>query len=153
MTHDEIIDTLNDLIRVCNDGVEGFRTCAEHANISSATLKSMLTQRQHECASASDALRSLVLEQGADAVTGTTVGGALRRGWLVVKTSVTGKTDRAVLEECERGEDVAKEAYRKALAQGLPSPIRAVVEIQYQGVLRNHDLIKKLRDEAELAHH
>jgi uncharacterized protein (TIGR02284 family) len=152
MTRDEIISTLNDLIEVCNDGSEGFRVCAEDAEVDSPQLKSLLTARQRECASASDALRAVVLEQGADPATGTTVGGSLRRGWLNLKTAVTGKKDLAVLQACEKGEDVAKEAYRKALAKDLPSPIRTLVEQQYQGVLRNHDQIKALRDNEKVAH-
>ena len=73
----------------------------------------------------------------------------MHRGWLNVKTAITGKSDVAVLEECERGEDIAKKSYSRALAQPLPDAIRAVVERQYQGVLRNHDQIKMLRDEAK----
>ncbi|MBV8635803.1 MAG: PA2169 family four-helix-bundle protein [Burkholderiaceae bacterium] len=147
MTNEEIISTLNELIKVCNDGSEGFKACAEHANVDSPKLKMLLVERQRECASASDALRALVVEQGADPATGTTASGALHRGWLDIKTAVSGKKDLAVLEECERGEDAAKEAYRKALAKDLPSPIRAIIEMQYQGVLRNHDQIRALRDE------
>ncbi|WP_410343130.1 PA2169 family four-helix-bundle protein, partial [Thioalkalivibrio sp.] len=50
-------------------------------------------------------------------------------------------------DECERGEDVAKESYQEALEnQALPPDIRAVVERQYKGVLRNHDQVKALRD-------
>ena len=90
----------------------------------------------------------MVRDLGGTPADGTTAAGALHRGWLNVKTAITGKSDRAVLEECERGEDVAKLAYQKALAKELPESIRIVVERQYQGVLRNHDLIKGLRDEA-----
>lgn len=153
MTHDEIVSTLNDLIKVCNDGSEGFKACAEHADVESGALKTLLVQRQRECVSASDALRALVVQQGGEAATGTTIGGSLRRGWLDIKANIAGKKDLAVLEECERGEDVAKAAYKKALDKGLPPPIRAVVEQQYQGVLRNHDQIKVLRDGEKLAQH
>lgn len=51
-----------------------------------------------------------------------------------------------MLNECERGEDVAKKSYKQALEKDLPADIRQVVERQYQGVLRNHDQIKALRD-------
>jgi hypothetical protein len=53
--------------------------------------------------------------------------------------------DLAILEECERGEDVAKAKYRKALEEALPDDIRAVVQRQYDGVIRNHDQIRDLR--------
>lgn len=153
MTNDEIISTLNDLIKVCNDGSEGFKTCAENAAVDSPRLKALLSERQRECTMAADALRALVVEHGGDPTTSTTAGGTLHRGWLNVKTAITGKSDHVVLEECERGEDVAKEAYRKALEKGLPPQVRVVLEQQYHGVLRNHDQIKVLRDEARMAHH
>ena len=53
-----------------------------------------------------------------------------------------------MLEECERGEDVAKERYSEALTKNLPPEIRSMVERQYQGVLRNHDEVRAMRDVA-----
>ena len=147
MKYHEIIDTLNDLIKICNDGKEGFRACAENASISSANLRAMLNERAHECALAAEELSALVREMSGTPATGTTTAGALHRGWLNVKTSITGKTDRHVLEECERGEDVAKLAYQTALAKEIPASIRSIVEQQYQGVLSNHSLIKKLHEQ------
>jgi len=152
MKHDEIIDTLNDLIEISNDGKEGFKACAENAKYDSPKLKMLFIERAHGCALAAEELKAFVRTLGGTPADGTTAAGALHRGWLNVKTAITGKTDRAVLEECERGEDVAKVAYQKALAKELPESIRMVVERQYQGVLRNHDLIKELRNEARVEH-
>lgn len=152
MNNDETIGTLNDLIKICNDGTEGFRACAENAQINSTKLKTLLIERAHECALAAEELSALVREMHGAPATGTTAAGALHRGWLNVKATIAGKEDRYVLEECERGEDVAKLAYQKALTKAIPAPIRSVVEQQYQGVINNHNLIKRLRDEAKLAH-
>lgn len=44
------------------------------------------------------------------------------------------------------GEDVAKARYSKALEVALPDDIRAIVQRQYDGVMRNHDQIRDLRD-------
>ena len=51
-------------------------------------------------------------------------------------------------QDCATGaaEDVAKASYRKALEKKLPEDIRVVVQRQYDGVLRNHDQIRALRD-------
>jgi uncharacterized protein (TIGR02284 family) len=38
-------------------------------------------------------------------------------------------------------------AYRKALKQSLPADVQGVVQRQMEGVQRNHDLIKTLRDQ------
>ena len=69
----------------------------------------------------------------------------MHRGWMNSKAAASGRTDLAILEECERGEDVAKARYRKAL-EDVPEDIRMVVQRQYDGVVRNHDQIRDLRD-------
>ncbi|RMM00059.1 hypothetical protein APX70_07401, partial [Pseudomonas syringae pv. maculicola] len=67
----------------------------------------------------------------------------------------TSNDDLAVLEEAERGEDVAKKAYSKALEKsrekGVSPAVIAVIEKQYQGVLKNHDEVKALRNAARAA--
>ena len=151
MTNDDIISTLNDLIETCNDGEEGFKTCVEDASGRHPQLKAMFAVRQRSCALAASELKDLVRAQGGDPATGTTTGGALRRGWLNIKTSITGKSDEAVLNECEKGEDAAVHSYKKALSKDLPEHIRQVVDRQYQGVLRNHDEIKNLRDQVKIS--
>ena len=78
----------------------------------------------------------------------TGAAGALHRGWVAVRSALTTYDDKAVLQECERGEDNALARYRKALKQPLPPEVKQVVERQMQGVQRNHDEIKRLRDSA-----
>ena len=64
---------------------------------------------------------------------------------------MAGRTDLAILEECERGEDVAKAAYADALKEPLPEEIRVIVERQNAGVVRNHDQIRDLRNRYKAA--
>ncbi|MFZ6647389.1 PA2169 family four-helix-bundle protein [Undibacterium sp. TJN25] len=150
MDNDDIISTLNDLIETCKDGEEGFKTCVEDASDRHPQLKAMLADRQRGCAAAASELQDLVRAQGGDPETSSSVAGALHRSWVNIKTAITGKDDEAVLNECERGEDSAVRSYRKALEKDLPAHIRLVVERQYQGVLRNHDQIKTLRDQVRV---
>ena len=69
-----------------------------------------------------------------------------RRELRSLRGSVGAMSDLAMLEECERGEDAALARYRKALQLQLPADLRAVIERQAEGVQRNHDQIKQLRD-------
>lgn len=146
MDNDDVVSTLNDLIETCKDGQEGFQTCAE--DIRDSSLKSLFTERAQGCAAAASELQGLVLACGGDPETTSSVSGTLHRRWVDIKSAITGKDDVAVLNECERGEDVALRSYRDALEKDLPANIRAVVERQYQGVLRNHDQVKALRNQA-----
>src|SRR5690606_24311695 len=142
----ETISVLNDLIETSKDGEKGFRECAE--DLKRADLKTTMMQRSQDCASAAAELQQLVRSRGGEPVTRSSVGGGVSTRWTGLKWMVTGKDDEAILNECERGEDVALKSYRKALDKDLPADIRVVVQRQFQGVQRNHDQVKALRDAA-----
>ena len=140
----DTIDALNDLIETCKDGEYGFEACAEQAQ--SPQLKAMLTTRAQGCRRAAEELQSCVLDLGGKPDTDGSVAGAMHRGWVAVRSKLSTLTDRAVLDECERGEDVALKAYRETLAGELPPDIRSLVERQAEGAKRNHDEVKALRN-------
>ena len=149
MDTSDVIDTLNHLVSTCKDGEYGFHSCAEHAK--SENLRSVFNARAQECRQAAAELQSLIQQNGGKPDDGGTATGAMHRGWVAVKGTLTGYSDLAMLEECERGEDAALERYRKALEEPLPPLVRAVVERQYEGVKRNHAQVRSLRDTARAA--
>ena len=63
-----------------------------------------------------------------------------------IKSLVTGKDEEAILNECERGEDYAKDAYAEALKTALPANINDVLVQQSQAVFAAHNRIKALRN-------
>lgn len=140
----EVISTLNNLIETCKDGEKGFRICAE--DITQTELKTLFNQRASECEQAAHELQAIVIRLSGDPEDSTSTAGDLHRRWVDLKALITGKSNEAILNECERGEDVAKRSYYKALEKALPEDIRQVVQRQYDGVLRNHDQVKMLRD-------
>jgi len=146
MTNDNVIDTLNTLIETCKDGEYGFRTCAEH--VKSTQLRQVFTSRAEECRNAASQLQTLVIRLGGKADTGSSVTGTMHRGWVNLKAMLSGDSDQAALNECERGEDAALERYRDAIKKPLPDDVAAVVQRQYEGVKRNHDQIRTLRNQA-----
>lgn len=144
MTNEDVIDVLNDLIENCRDGEYGFKACAEHTQ--STELRELFQSRSRECNGAALELQSLVTQLGGTPESSGSASGAVHRGWVAVKGTLSGYSDLAMLEECERGEDVAKARYKKALEQDLPVNIQMVVTRQYDGAVRNHDQIRLLRD-------
>jgi uncharacterized protein (TIGR02284 family) len=144
MTNDEIISTLNELIETSKDGEHGFKTCAE--NVKDMGLKQVFTAAAQRCAEGANELQEQVRLLGGDPDEYSSVAGTLHRAWVDIKAAITGKDEQAVLEECERGEDVAKKTYEEALAKGLPDNIRSIVQRQYLGVVGNHDRVRDLRN-------
>lgn len=141
---DDAVDTLNDLLECCRDGEYGYTQCAEH--VKAADVKEVMLRHAEHCRSGAMELEEHIRSLGGRIDEGGTVSGALHRGWVSVRGTLTGHSDQAMLDECERGEDAALARYRKALKDDLPASIRAMVERQMQGVQRNHDQIKALRD-------
>jgi uncharacterized protein (TIGR02284 family) len=138
------IDTLNLLIRTSRDGEAGFLSCAEQ--LQSSRLRELMRARADECARAVEELAPLVRRFGGEPVDTTSAPGDAHRAWVVARAALVGADDGAVLDECERGEDVALADYRRALQADLPPDVAQVVRHQLQGVQRNHDQVKALRD-------
>jgi len=75
--------------------------------------------------------------------------GALHRGWINLKSAITGGDEHAILAECERGEDSAVEEYKKALDDGLSPSAQELVSRQFAEIKAAHDRIRSLRDAAK----
>lgn len=148
--NDDTISLLNGLIETCEDGLEGFKQAAEGAK--SEELKRTFMQYSQQRAGFVADLQNLVRTLGGDPEESGSTAGALHRGWINIKSAVTGQDDGAILVECERGEDSAKSEYQEAQKQDLPDYIRSTVETQHSAILAAHDNIKMLRDAAKSTH-
>jgi uncharacterized protein (TIGR02284 family) len=141
---DHVTKVLNNLIETSKNGEKGFASAAEDAK--APELQELFRNRSRDCAAGAAELQAIVAQMGGEPEDSGTVAGAMHRGWTNIKAAVSSRTDLTLLEECERGEDVAKADYDKALKETLPENVRAIVERQYQGVLHNHDQIRDLRN-------
>lgn len=144
MQNDNAISVLNNLIETCKDGENGFRTAAE--GLTSSEIKTKFLQHSRERAEMSAALQAEVRRLGGDPERSGSMSGALHRGWLDIKSAVTGKDDYAILVEAERGEDAAKSAYEQALRAALPASSQVLVQQQAVEIHRVHDQVRSLRD-------
>jgi uncharacterized protein (TIGR02284 family) len=141
---DNLISILNDLVETSRDGDQGFRAAAEDTE--TPELRETFLRGAKDCAKGAADLQELISRLGGEPQEHGSIAGAVHRGWVSLKAVAAERTDLAILEECERGEDVAKARYRKALEEKLPDHVRSIVQRQYDGVARNHDQIRDLRD-------
>jgi uncharacterized protein (TIGR02284 family) len=107
ISNDDVISTLNGLIETCKDGQDGFKEAAE--GVERSDLKSLFYEFSQQRAHFAGELQSLVQSLGGDPEKSGSVAGAIHRGWMNIKSAVTGKDEAAILNECERGEDSGKE--------------------------------------------
>jgi uncharacterized protein (TIGR02284 family) len=137
------IEQLNDLIEICKDGEQGFRTASEGLADDNFRMECLqyAEQRRQFARELQEAVRNL----GGDPEHSGSVAGSLHRGWINIKAAVTGKDEAAIIAECERGEDAAKEAYEKAIGAYLPPSVSGVIQMQYEQVKKVHDRFSLLQ--------
>jgi uncharacterized protein (TIGR02284 family) len=138
----QVVSTLNTLIQTCRDGEEGFRAAA--VGVEDAELKELFDGYSRQRASFAGELQDEVRRLGGEAAEAGSITGSLHRGWLGLKAALTGADERAVLAECERGEDSALAAYRAALGVDMPASVRTAVERQFAEVKEARERIRTL---------
>jgi uncharacterized protein (TIGR02284 family) len=141
-TTKDTISVLNDLISTCVDGVEGFRSAADAVKDSQA--KMFLQSRVRTVATSEAELTEAVRRLGGNPVTHGHAVGSVHRGWINLKSAITGKNDDSILAEAIRGEEGAVDHYRGALKKTLPPDVRALVESQLRGVEENLEQVREL---------
>lgn len=148
LSKEAILDTLEDLIEITRDGAEGFSLAAEHAT--HPELKDFFRSLGNARAEMVRDLQDLERFQGQEKVdTSGSVTGSLHRAWINIRTAVTQRNDQAILEEAERGEDAALEAYEDALSQtpgALPESALAVIRQHLTAIKKAHDDVRGRRD-------
>ncbi|MGC2449767.1 MAG: PA2169 family four-helix-bundle protein [Candidatus Sulfotelmatobacter sp.] len=149
MDRDKSIDALEHLIERCRDGHNGYREAAE--KVKRPDLKTFFNEVSLERGRFAEELQNELVRLGKPdkRVSGSTEA-ALHRAWLDTKAALGGD-DHTILDWLEHGEDVAKDAYEKALASDLPENIAQIVRRQAASVEQAHDKVKALRDTAQAA--
>ena len=140
--NDDTISTLNNLIETCKDGQDGFRSAA--GGVRNGELKTLFHTYSQQRAQFAAELQGEVRRLGGDPEKTGSTAAALHRGWINIKSTVTGEDEGAIISECERGEDSAVRNYEDALRKDLPSALRSIVERQFGQVKEAHDRIRGL---------
>jgi uncharacterized protein (TIGR02284 family) len=145
----EVVSILNELIETCENGIHGFKTASEAVENPSA--KALFASRLPNIMRGESELKAEVRRLGGDPEQRGTIVGAIHRGWIDLKSAVTGKNEEAIVMECERGEEHAAHVYEDALQKDLPFDTRAIIERQYRGVVENLERVRALSSDASTA--
>jgi uncharacterized protein (TIGR02284 family) len=140
--NDEVVGVLNNLVETCKDRQLGYRTAA--AAVENSSLKTLFQAYEQQAAQHAAELQREVRALGGDPEKGGSMAGWFMRGWMNVKSAVTGGEESALVAECERGEDSAKSNYENALREFLPADVQALVQRQFAAVKEGHDRMRSL---------
>jgi len=139
----EAVSTLNDLIETLKDGKNGFETAA--SDVKDPTVKATFQEFAQQRAQLAGELQAEVRKLGGDPETSGSVAASAHRGWINIKSALGGG-EKSILNEAERGEDVAVRSFEKALSKNLPNEVQGLVRRQYDQVKQAHDRVRNLRD-------
>jgi uncharacterized protein (TIGR02284 family) len=148
-TIEKSVEVLNDLIEINNDRVAGFGHAMKELEGNDGDLQAIFETYSQESRQNVHELSRAVDQLGTDAdVDATSSSGAIHRAWLDVKATFSGHDRKSILEECERGEDAIKKAYKSALTDdnSLSGDLVQLITTQQQGIIAAHDKIKAMRD-------
>jgi len=150
-SNENVREVLNDLIKINHDRIEGYERAVEDTRDKDTDLQSIFHQMADESKQYATELESEVRKVGGEPASDTTVSGKIYRVWMDLKSTVTGKARKSILESCEYGEDAAQKAYAEALKTDseLPSDIRQIIVNQKAALKTSHDTIKRYRDMQE----
>jgi uncharacterized protein (TIGR02284 family) len=146
----EKIETLKSLVKICRDAQENFREAAE--KITEPDIRAFFHEKSLERANFAGEIENELHRLGEkDVDQSGSLGGSVHRGFTALKSAVGGG-EQALLDEAERGEDVSKQAYEKAInSKHLTQEVMAIVYRQYQAIVPSHDRVKQFRDRKRAA--
>ncbi|HYC94883.1 MAG TPA: PA2169 family four-helix-bundle protein [Sphingomicrobium sp.] len=140
--------TLNTLLATLTDSINGYRDSAE--NTENSRFKQLFLDSAEERSRVAEDLRAEVRRLGGDPNDDGSFAGKTHQVFLDLKAAITGRDDKAIINEVERGEDYLKEKFEAALqSDKLTGESRAVVERAFTSVRRGHDRIAEIKHSME----
>lgn len=148
--HSSEISTLNTLIATTIDSVNGYEDSAQ--NIDNERFREIFRLRANERQEVVQSLRAEVRRLGGNPEDDGSFLGKAHQRFEDLKAAITGRDEKAIVNEVERGEDYLKEKFEAALkGDELTGDSRSVVEQCYQSVRAGHDQMSQLKHGMETA--
>ena len=142
--HSETITTLNTLIATTIDSVNGYEDSAK--NVDNERLREIFRQRADERQEVVSQLRSEVQRLGGNPEDDGSFLGKTHQRFEDLKAAITGRDEKSIINEVERGEDYLKEKWQMALQSGdLQGESHQLIERCYQSIKQGHDQMSQLK--------
>lgn len=147
-SHDTTV--LDTLIATTLDSMKGYRESAEASE--NTTHQQFFNQMAEERSKVASDLQARVRSLGGDPETESSTAGAAHRGWVNLKSAITGRDEQAIVNEVERGEDYIKEKFEAAMKDDELSPeARGLLEKSFASIRKGHDRASQMKHAMEHA--
>jgi uncharacterized protein (TIGR02284 family) len=128
VTTEDTIRHLNDLTETCKDGELGYRTAAAH--VRNTELETVFSDYAKQRGQFVRALQTEVERLGGTSTDSGTPTATVFRGWIDLKSALTGGNGGAIVAACETGEEAALGAFELVMRLDITGQTRSLVEKQ-----------------------
>ncbi len=129
MDKEKLRSALQDIVNVCNDGVEGYETAA--GEIQDESIKTLFLRLSQQRKGFIEEIKNEALKLGIELDGSGTSKGFFHRTWLVAKSAFTSDSKDKIIEEAMDGEKRAVEVYAGVHAnQEVPEYIQNILKEQ-----------------------
>ena len=143
----ELVSTLNDLVKINLDRVEGYQKAKEQAT-ENPGLQALFAEKSQQSEGFASDLKHKISSLGGEYSNDSTTSGKIFRAWMDVKNTFNPSSKHSILDSCEFGEDAALKAYKSSLESDaeIPAEVRQVIADQQSQIQASHNSIKEYRD-------
>ena len=142
--HSEAITTLNTLIATTIDSITGYENSAK--DIDNQRFAEIFRQRANERQRIVEELRAEVRRLGGNPEDDGSFLGKAHQRFEDLKAAITGRDEKAIVNEVERGEDYLKSKWQAALESGdLHGEVHDLIQRLYQSIKDGHDQMSQLK--------
>ena len=141
---DTDISVLNGLIKTTLDSMKGYEDAAKDAE--STQFATMFADFARDRAQVATKLQNQVRTLGGEPELDSSMLAAAHRTFMDLKQAITGKDDKVIVQEVERGEDHIKAKFEDAMKDGELSPTTlAAITEAFGSVREGHDQMSALK--------
>lgn len=141
------LKTLNKLIETARDSELGYQAAAK--DTADDELRSKFQEISRQRGRFAYDLVQQMKQMGGEPDSRGSLGAAIHRKWIRVRSAMTGSNEESIINEVASGESVAVEAYEEALQKELSTPVRSLVNQQAEQVRRTYQEIRNLENKIE----
>ena len=126
-----VIDNINELIKICNDGAHGYNNAADAIEIDE--LETIFRRLSQQRKGFVEDLKNEIRTMGGEVDDTRDVEGVIHNTWVKIKAFITAKDTESIIEACKTGEEYAFKKYEEVLKDSeFPNNIKETLSEQHQ---------------------
>ena len=143
---EHVVHVFNSLIETALDSAEGYEKAAELAR--NPRFKSLFQESAQARMRLTQELKDEVRSFGGQPPDDGSVLGQAHRVFVELRDKIAGQSDRAVIEEVERGESFIRDRFQKASQDdALPALARQLIERAYNTISAGYEEVSAMKEE------